>query len=854
MKLSNLFSTILAFALFTVRAVAVTHYVSPSSPTPTPPYTSWATAAVTIQDAIDAAATGDLVLVTNGTYNTGGRVIYGPNTNRVALSTPITVSSVNGPAVTVIEGYQIPGNVTGATAVRCAYLTNGATLAGFTLTNGATHSSADGTFGSGGGVWSESPAGVVSNCIIVGNAAAGFGGGAWNTTLINCALSGNTALTGGAACYGSLMNCTVTGNSALTAGGTAYCSANNSVLYYNPGGNSSYGVFNYCCITPLPPAGANNIAVEPGLADAFHLSPSSPCREAGYGTASGADIDGDPWANPPSIGCDEYVAGSITGPLAVTLQADTTNVAAGITVSFTATVSGRAVSNRWDFGDGALKANSPFSETHTWTSPGDYVVQFRAYNEGFPAGVAATVTVHVVAIPVEYVSISNTNPVPPYSSWLTAATNIQDAIDIALPGSLILVSNGVYSTGGRRVNGSTTNRVAVTKQLTIRSINGPASTVIQGYSIPGSGIGAGTVRCVFLTNDAVLSGFTMTGGGTEQPFDPLGGGGGVLALSTSAIVTNCIITGNTAGSGGGTYRPTVYHSIISSNSAQYGAGCSGGTLNNCLIVSNQTRYYVFDGQYAQAGAGASGSTLINCTVCGNSVTDPYGAGGGVDFCTTTNCNIYYNSAATGPNLSNPRPSFPTPMTYCCTTPSREGVGNITNAPLFADPLAGNFRLLLGSPCINAGTNVFAPSSPDLDGRPRIYSGTIDIGAYEFINNDISLFDGWLQQFSLPTDGSADFTDPDSDGHNNWQEWLAGTIPTNAASVLRMAALAVNTTNTTLTWASVTNRSYFVQRSTNLTISAFQTIATNIPGSVGTTLYSDINPPAGPAFYRVGTHP
>src|SRR6266481_4798973 len=272
MKLSNLFSTILAFALFTVRAVAVTHYVSPSSPTPTPPYTSWATAAVTIQDAIDAAATGDLVLVTNGTYNTGGRVIYGPNTNRVALTTPITVNSVNGPAVTVIQGYQIPGNVTGATAVRCAYLTNGATLAGFTLTNGATHSSADGTFGAGGGVWSESPAGVVSNCIIVGNAAAGFGGGAWNTTLINCALSGNTALTGGAACYGSLMNCTVTGNSALTAGGTAYCSANNSVLYYNPGGNSSYGVFNYCCITPLPPAGANNIAVEPGLADAFHLS------------------------------------------------------------------------------------------------------------------------------------------------------------------------------------------------------------------------------------------------------------------------------------------------------------------------------------------------------------------------------------------------------------------------------------------------------------------------------------------------------------------------------------------------------------------------------------------------------
>ena len=401
------------------------------------------------------------------------------------------------------------------------------------------------------------------------------------------------------------------------------CTLYNCIVYYNTaaaGANyDSSSTLNYCCTTPLPTTGVGNLALDPQLASASHLSAGSPCRGAGSAAyASGTDIDGEPWGNPPSIGCDEYHVGAVTGPLSVGLVASDTNVAVGYAVSLTALIEGRTTQSVWDFGDGVVVSNRPYA-SHAWAAPGDYAVALRAYNEANVGGVSATLAIHVVPQPVFYVAATSPNPQPPYASWATAATNIQDAVNAAeSAGAAVLVNNGVYPGG-----------VSVTKPLTLRSVDGPHYTIING---------GGTNRCVSLTNGASLTGFTLTNGCQN------GYGGGVYCASTNAFLTNCLIVGNLAYwyIGGGAYGGTLYNCTLSGNSVAgsdcYGGGAGGSTLYNCTLSGNSAS------EPGGSGGGAFSCTLYNCTLSGNGVHE---GGGGAAGCTLYNCTLSGNGARDG---------------------------------------------------------------------------------------------------------------------------------------------------------------------------------------------------------------
>lgn len=736
-------------------------FVWPESPAPSAPYTNWQTAAHTIQDAVDVAAVGDTIWVTNGVYATGGRAVFGTMTNRVAVDRPVIVRSVNGPERTVIQGYQLPGMQNGDAAIRCVYLISGAVLDGFTLTYGATRASGDWfSEQSGGGVWSESTNAFVKNCIIVGNYAEALGGGAYDGTLNNCTLINNSALAegggaahatmngcaiggnvahiiGGGVYESTLNNCTVTGNSVTwefgTGGGAESSTLNNCILYYNTATfdanyDSFISVLNYCCTTPAPSEGTGNITAEPQLASAFHLSTDSPCRAAGSATfAVGADIDGEPWLAQPSIGCDEYNAGAVTGALAVAISSSSTAVAVGLALDLTGLITGPATASVWDFGDGMILSNRPYA-SHAWMAAGTYRVVLRAFNQSYPEGVSETVTIRVET-PIAYVSSSSSNPMPPYNSWDTAAQAIQDAVDaMTVPGAVVMVTNGVYANGSRAWFGL--NRVVVDKPLILRSVNGPSVTIIQGYQVPVTRTGNGAIRCAYLANGAVLSGFTLTGGATTDDLSASErelSGGGVSCESIGAVVTNCSLIGNTAADiAGGSYLGTLNNCTITGNSSiSVGGGVHDGVLNNCALAGNSSR----------DGGGAYRSTLNNCTLAGNTAA----RGGGVASANLNNCVVYFNSATNGPNYQNAT------LNYSCTTPMpTNGTGNIVSNPQFVNAVAGDYRLQPTSPCIDGGINQeWMFSAIDLAGNPRIINGQVDMGAYEtpFLLNARAVLEG-----------------------------------------------------------------------------------------------------------------
>jgi hypothetical protein len=646
--------------LFAINAAAVTHYVDLSSPSPTPPYTNWITAATNIQDAVDAANPGDTVLVTNGVYSTGGRAVYLTMTNRVAVDKAITLLSANGPTVTkILGGIQTRGVYVGSNAV----------VSGFTVHGGRTGTAGDTARQmSGGGIWCEF-SGVVSNCSIVGNVASASGGGVYRGTLYRCVVSDNSAVSGGGGyqtdmnncvvvrnaafaggglLQGVLNNCTVTSNLATNrGGGTSSAAATNCIVYFNTaplGPNWDIGSFQFSCTVPMP-SGSSNITNDPMFVDwqngLFQLKCGSPAIDAGVALADSADIRG---AFRPIDGNEDGTAlfdmGAYEFWPAVdkvpTINAGHANFATGFSVTFLGGIGACATDFWWDFGDGVQITNQN-AVSHAWTSPGDYPVRLTANSSELGQSWSATTQVHVVEQQIAYVDQNNSTPLPPFVSWATAATNIQDAIEVAVQvGAMVLVTNGIYGSGGAVLHGQQTNRIALTNVMTVLSLNGPQATII---------VGGPATRCAYVGSNASLSGFTLTNGQARNIGDVTmeRSGGGVWA-EKSGVITNCIIQGNAArwSGGGGAYGGTLVDCVIRDNRALAGAGVRSSLLFACTLSGNETSATGTD-----AGGGAHSSALYNCVLSSNSTdrASSYGSGGAAYQCLLSNCVVIGNSAA-----------------------------------------------------------------------------------------------------------------------------------------------------------------------------------------------------------------
>lgn len=226
-----------------------------------------------------------------------------------------------------------------------------------------------------------------------------------------------------------------------------------------------------------------------------------------------------------------------------------------------------------------------------------------------------------------------------------------------------------------------------------------------------------------------------------------GGGISVGGSQAAPMITHCVISNNTATSGGGvrilnSAQGTFTACTIRDNVAadQWDGGGfsiesdSTSRILSCLITGNT----------AGVGGGIfssdSSPNVTNSTIAGNIATEtnPDWQGGGIyvrwsasPTIGVTNSIIWANS----PNQVQLNSSSIT-LTYSAVQGGWPGTGNIDENPWFAGP--NDFHLLGDSPCIDVGDNgASVLPAIDIDGEERLLDGdgnqtiVVDMGADEF---------------------------------------------------------------------------------------------------------------------------
>lgn len=374
---------------------------------------------------------------------------------------------------------------------------------------------------------------------------------------------------------------------------------------------------------------------------------------------------------------------------------------------------------------------------------------------------------------------------------------IQAGMDVALPGESVIVAPGTYIGQGNR-------DLDFTPDVTVRGTDPNDPAVVAATIIDCEAMGSGFVFTQSEHRDSLLAGLTIRNANGDGIYcdawtratisactiESSTGAGIYGHWYASPLIQGCSIRGNAGGGVRFAYETlaVVRNCRITENFAPDGAGlyCYSGwpAIANCNISQNEA-----SGNGGGVWWSDSGLDLINCTVSGNLAVQ----GGGVygwnhnylDSPVLVNCVLWANAAEIGPSIALGG-DFPGPdvlsVAYSAVEGGLDGVfvppawtlvwgpGNIDVDPLFADPSAGNFRILAGSPCVDAGNNTAVPPglTHDLAGRPRIVDGdddgtaTVDLGAYEFSTSGDLDCDGLvdfhdINPFVLALSDAADYT-------------------------------------------------------------------------------------------------
>ena len=233
-------------------------------------------------------------------------------------------------------------------------------------------------------------------------------------------------------------------------------------------------------------------------------------------------------------------------------------------------------------------------------------------------------------------------------------------------------------------------------------------------------------------------------------------GGGVWTLGVPLSMTQNLITGNTAQSGGGIYTDVE---LLVANSTSF---TNNTVANNFSANGSEV--------YLRGDIGSNYNDTI--TFINNSISNDEGL-------TSLFCDL-----ASPPVLqldsNNVYSISGSAYGGSCSDIYTGVAGNISEDPMYVDAQNGDFRLNINSPMIDAGNNT-ASDLPveDLDGLPRIIDGdgngfaVVDIGVYEFSDRDS---DG-VQDISdncilvpngplIPDAGGNVQWDTDGDGYGN----------------------------------------------------------------------------------------